>query len=353
MFVSGNPHLPEVVGGIEINTHELATELGQRGHCVAVLSKLSPRSPSGLWGVTETALGFDRIRVHRGLGYPVFRARRPWDILAQLPRPSVAVVQNARMLDFAAGFAELGVPSVAYLHGLEFESWKPSRHPTADTLPFCGYIANSEYTAGRFKRVHGRGSVVVPPLFRRNRYATQPQGGDVTFINPVPVKGLDLALAIAELCPEIPFAFVLGWPLGARERHRLKTRIRPLANVRLRKRAGDMRAVYRATRILLVPSQWEAETWGRVVSEAQFSGIPVVASNRGGLPEAVGPGGVIIEHNAPAEVWASTIRNLWRSEVCYKETSCAALRHSQRPLLDPEIQLRSFVSALRDFSGSQ
>ena len=27
-FVSGNPHLPQVMGGVEVNTHELANELG-------------------------------------------------------------------------------------------------------------------------------------------------------------------------------------------------------------------------------------------------------------------------------------------------------------------------------------
>src|SRR5262249_21620774 len=62
----------------------------------------------------------------------------------------------------------------------------------------------------------------------------------------------------------------------------------------LRERTDDMRTVYCDTRILLVPSQWEDETWGRVVSEAQLSGIPVITSDRGGLPESVGPGGIVL-----------------------------------------------------------
>ncbi len=39
-FVSGNPHLPQVMGGVEVNTHELANELVRRGHRVSVLAKL-------------------------------------------------------------------------------------------------------------------------------------------------------------------------------------------------------------------------------------------------------------------------------------------------------------------------
>ena len=38
---------------------------------------------------------------------------------------------------------------------------------------------------------------------------------------------------------------------------------------------GDMRSVYAKCRILLAPSVWE-EAYGRVVTEAQISGIPVV-----------------------------------------------------------------------------
>lgn len=347
-FVSGNPHMPQLVGGVEVNTHALAGELMRRGNSVCVLAKLSLRNRFGLWQAAKIAATARKISVDRDLGYTVFRARRPIDHAAALPRPTVAVVQNGPMLDLAAGFARIAVPSVAYLHGLGFESWPNG----VSGLPFRGYIANSQFTASRFRRRFGVTPVVFPPLFRRNDYATEVTGSLVTFINPVAVKGVELALRIASLCPNIPFAFVRGWPLSAREEMRLKREARRLGNVALRDRTSDMRSIYRDTRVLLVPSQWEAETWGRVVTEAQFSGIPVLASDRGGLPEAVGPGGIVLPYDAPPSVWADALATLCADGKRYARLSAAALDHSRRADLDPERQVPLFVDMLHRLVSS-
>jgi glycosyltransferase involved in cell wall biosynthesis len=344
-FVSGNPHMPQVLGGVEINTHALAGELVRRGNSVCVLAKLSLRNRFGLWSAAKIAASARKICVDRDLGYPVFRTRRPVDHTAALPRPTIAVVQNGPMLDLAASFARIDVPSVAYLHGLAFESW-PDR---LGEFPFRGYIANSQFTAARFRRRFGVAPAVLPPLFCRRDYATEVTGSLVTFINPVAVKGVELALRIAGLCPHISFAFVRGWPLSAREEMRLKGEAKRLGNIELRERSVDMRSIYRETRVLLVPSQWEDETWGRVVTEAQFSGIPVLASDRGGLPEAVGPGGIVLPHDAPASAWADALGTLWAGGARYAELSAAALDHSRRADLDPERQVSLFVDTLRRF----
>src|ERR1700730_1567850 len=344
-FVSGNAHLPQLMGGVEVNTHALAGELIRRGHRVCVLAKLSMRNSFGLRRVAQNTVTGRKIWVDHDLGYPVFRSRHPWDDVADLPRPTVAVVQNGPMVDFATAFARIGVPSVAYLLGLGFQSWRAEGAP-GRALPFRGYMAISQFTAQRLRSLYGLDALILPPLFRREHYATQGAGRMVTFINPVAVKGVDLALEIAALCPEIPFCFVRGWPLGLKELANLKRSIRRLGNVTLHDRTSDMQPVYRQTRILLVPSQWEDETWGRVVTEAQFSGIPAFASKRGGLPEAVGLGGIMLEHDEPAAIWAAAVRELWSDDQLYGNLSRKALDYAARADLNPDHQVSLLIGAL-------
>jgi glycosyltransferase involved in cell wall biosynthesis len=62
-------------------------------------------------------------------------------------------------------------------------------------------------------------------------------------------------------------------------------RLRRLPNVHVLKPAEDIDEILAQTRILLVPSLW-GEGFGLIVVEAMLRGIPVLASNVGGLPEA-------------------------------------------------------------------
>ena len=186
---------------------------------------------------------------------------------------------------------------------------------------------------------------MIPPTINPAFYSTPTTGEFVTMINPYNEKGFELAVQIARECNEIPFLFVESWMLNDEHRAEIERTLAPLGNATLESRTSDMKTVYGRTRILLAPSKWE-EAWGRVASEAHCSGIPVVGSRRGGLPEAIGDGGLVLDYDAPLADWVAAVRRLWSDKVEYERASSAARLFSERPQLNPDRQFATFMDVL-------
>ncbi|MGL4237185.1 glycosyltransferase [Tabrizicola sp.] len=344
VFAGGNGYPPQATGGVQSSTHHLATALSARGHTPSVLAPLYGEGWFGLRARMQLKLSGQGFVTDTGLGYPVHRAwfpERQVGALLRTARPDVAVVQCHRTVPIGQAFAAAGVPLVIYLRNVEFDELGGDPRD----LPNARFIANSSFTARRYAEAFGIDTTVIPPIIDRSLYETKPEGNFVTFIGPVPAKGLDRAIEIATACPEIPFLFVESWLLSPEQRDDLHRRIADLPNIRFEHRTPDMKALFRRTRLLLAPSRWE-EAWGRVASEAHCSGIPVVGSSRGGLAEAIGTGGTVLDYEAPLADWVAAVRTLWSEPAAYAKASAAARAYSLRPELDSERQFTTFLSIL-------
>jgi peptidoglycan/xylan/chitin deacetylase (PgdA/CDA1 family)/glycosyltransferase involved in cell wall biosynthesis len=349
LFITANPFLPQLHGGMQSSAHELCRTLQQRGHHVAVLGGF----------MRDDLLGF-RCRVQKKifrravsrdsvLGYPVWRAYSPWENVAYVAkneRPDLIVVMAVESVRMALAAQRTKIPILMQLQDVEFQALGGRFEDLGKQVP-C--VANSQFTAKNYRDAYGVNPIVIFPFISPDNYRTKTTGENVTFINPHPLKGRDIALEVARQCPDIPFTFVESWQLSAEDRQHLVENLVELPNVTHLPPQKDMRKVYGKCKMLLAPSVW-LEGYGRVVTEAQFSGIPVIASRRGGLPEAVGKGGILLDPEGPVDEWVAAVRKLWQDNAYRAELSAAALTHAERPENSLSQKLDRWEQILSDVS---
>ena len=183
-------------------------------------------------------------------------------------------------------------------------------------------ITDSESTAKLYKdadglTVHPVGNFINPHLVvAKNR---NPQ--TVTFINPAFAKGVAVVARLILMAnkerPDIPFMVVETRQKFADALRALKKpggetgsafSNQTFRNIAIRDATFNVSELYAATKVLLTPSLGY-ESWGRVATEALMNGIPVLGSKSGGIPEAIGEGGVTLD--APESVGGINETDKW------------------------------------------
>jgi len=206
-------------------------------------------------------------------------------------------------------------------------------------------LACSQYMMRWLNESAGVPAEVLYPLVPQEDYQVETDpDASILMINPDPDKGFETLLGMAALLPEERFLVVESWPLND-DLPAVRTALERLPNIRFQPRVADIRQIYRQGWLLLVPSKLE-EAAGRVVLEAQWSGIPALVSERGGLPEMVGEGGLVIADYLNPQAWAEAVRSLWdpQTRACF---SRAARESAQRREFSPEFITDRLLSIFR------
>jgi len=163
-------------------------------------------------------------------------------------------------------------------------SWNPDREGAELVARSAAVVAIGHRTA-EYIRKHARCGVEVihPPIYGTGPFESYGSFSDglVTMINPCAVKGISIFLALTRMFPERRFAALPGWGTTAADRLNLEAR----PNVTQLRNCKDIDEVLKPTRVLLMPSLW-LEGFGLIVVQAMIHGIPVIASDAGGLVEA-------------------------------------------------------------------
>ena len=271
------------------------------------------------------------------------------------------------LLTYGGGFVGRSLIDAARTRGIRTAFWlRNTAYRTPRLFATCDVvIVPSRFAARFYRRRLGMRCEAIPSPIRWNRVRCGPDADRrfVTFVNPHPSKGAAvfarIAAELGRRRPDVPLLVVEGRAvLGDLARYGADL---TAANLSRMRNTPDPRHFYRATRVLLAPAL-VGETFGRTAAEALINGIPVLASDRGGLPDTVGDGGLILplpRELTPAtrvappasvvEPWIVAILRLWDDPAYHtgmsRRASAASARFAEGPVGDRHDAL--FRSLLR------
>jgi surfactin synthase thioesterase subunit/glycosyltransferase involved in cell wall biosynthesis len=234
-------------------------------------------------------------------------------------------------------------------------SWHEDRQATDIVRRARAAVAIAYTTAHYIEQYCGVSAHVIhPPIYGEPpwpRFGSF-DSGYVLIVNPSVVKGIRVFLELARRFPDIPFAGLAGWGTTTQDREAMRS----LPNVQVLEPVATIDEVLSRARLLLMPSLWY-EGFGLIAMEAMLRGVPVIASNAGGLVEAKQGTGYIIPVRAiekfepvfdetrmpkPVDVpqdidpWERALRTLLTDEAEYRREADASRSAAEK-----------FVSGLR------
>lgn len=227
-------------------------------------------------------------------------------------------------------------------------------------------IVPSRFAQKYYAEKLGIQSVVIPPLLSadtQNLSDQQRQRRYITYVNPEPGKGMTWFAKITKILndrkPDSEFLVVEGRG-KVQQFARTGFLLDGINNLRVMANTPNPSDFLQVSKIVLIPSYYE-ETFGRIAVEAMMNGIPVIASNRGALPEVVGNAGILlsipdrfqpnsleIPSDVEVEQWIDAIVRLWDDREYYDSVCRRCLEHAARWCWnDVARQYESFFSALQ------
>ncbi len=216
-----------------------------------------------------------------------------FDSVLQRFRPDIVVTYGGQWVvsGIIQSTNQIGAKSVFALHNMEYTKKEIFSDVAAIFVP-------SHAGQRHYERTLGLKTVVLPGPWNWNRIlGPAVDGRFVTFVNPQPNKGAfwvaRIAYEMAQRRPDIPFLIVDS--RGKAEwLSKAELDVSRITNLHKMLNTHDPRQFYGISRMVLVPSLWQ-EMHSRVGVEATINGIPVLASNRGGMPEVLAEAGFLFD----------------------------------------------------------
>lgn len=325
------------VGGIETVTATLASEFCRMGHLVRLITQTAAsgcesfpypviRSPAPrtLWKLVKSCDVYWHNNISLRTAWPLSLTRSPW------------VVTTETWLDSAG-------EGTGWLRRIKLHALGQARNiyisrAVAAHVGLPGIIIPNPYDDVTFRL-----------------FADVPKDLDLVFVGRlVSDKGTDLLLhAVAQLANRglRPKATIIGGGPEEAKLRDLATELHLANNVVFAgsRQGADLARLIARHRIMVVPSRW-AEPFGVVALEGIACGCAVVGSAEGGLPDAIGPCGVIFQ-NGSADSLAAALAELLRDERKITALRSAATAHLANH--SPEVIARQYLELFAQAANSR
>lgn len=190
------------------------------------------------------------------------------------------------------------------------------------------YVCFSNFIASTVPYVNKNVHVMYPLLKRSKYYIEHPENkkSDILFVNPIKSKGIEIIINLAKTFSSEKFIIYENW----RKTHKkYEEEIKQLNNVMLKDITSNPAEIYANKKLLLFPSQ-APEGFGRCIVEANFNGIPVIASKVGGITEAAGVAQILIDDYTNINEWEKALSNVLNDTDYYKTLVKYAYINSER-----------------------
>lgn len=317
VLINSRVFLPSF-GGLEKMMHMIATEVAHAGHAVTV--------------VTETTCDREALAPYRVMRQPSLS-----EVARAALQADVCLVANITLRATPLLLA-LGCKVVTTHQG-----WYGGGQPL-DIRPWLkNQLTHLTYNVSCSEgvRVHiPGGGIVIPNSYAHENFQI-PKGNtkdrDIAFLGRlVSDKGCDVLLdAVAMLRQEQTSATVTvigtGPELQRLQDHAARLGLTDYVTFKGKLEGAPLAQELARHRILAVPSVWE-EPFGIVALEGAACGCVVVGTDGGGLPEAIGPCGMVVKRGdarALAEGLRRVLTDGGLARTCLAAASAHLAQHTQ------------------------
>lgn len=334
MHIVGYFHLavPEHNAGSETTVWADLRAMVRRGHQVTIICDRSMTAP----------YTHDGIHVVR----PPRRGQQHW--LQTFVKDCDLLVTHLDLTSQAMGLAtDANKPLAHFVHNsAQLNYWHVKARAFGkgpDWAPSCRLVVFNSAWIAELERWEGD-QITIHPVVEPQYYRCE-RGDKITLVNPTPGKGAATFKALAKQMLDREFLAVEG---GYGEQIVKAS----YENVEWMAHTPNITKVFRQTRVLLMPSDYES--YGRVGIEAACAGIPTICHPTPGLTEAFGDAGIFIDRNDIA-AWHNEIERLFNDDLYYRKRSDQVLKLAAS--LDPESEFdrleQAFINTVSKWKNKE